>query len=216
MVRLGISKSSSSKNSTNWDEKLIEYNKMQMVKIFLASIDEYNDQIVYEEEVDQNGVHIAKQLLKPEDFKLIVGYHEDLVTDDVKISTDYGETVLKKITTTIYTNLLIGYSRKTMTIVIIEVSADLSSFGEMYVFHEKDILKTKYSWFLETFQIFDKSESVIENVLTFLSNKNRTTFLISAGSKAKVVDEEGRVILVYMRQEEEREDFLDFFKNFKK
>lgn len=199
----------------SWDMDLVRHNREQMVRIFVSAIQEYNLGVTNRETIDRNGVHIAEQLISPEGYRLVMGYHSDIVTDDSEI-VEYGEVYKRRIQTTVYTNLLIGYNWQTMTIVIVQVNADLTAFSKIYAFSKRDILRAKYSWFSDVFQIYDRSESVVRNMLTFLSSKNRTTFVVNAESSEELIDEDGRLILVYMRQNEEREDFLKFFKKFAK
>ena len=66
------------------------------------------------------------------------------------------------------------------------------------------------------FQIYDRSESLIKNLLTFLSFKNRTTFMVDAEMDGSLRDEKGGLILIYMRQPQERADFVNFFRKFAK
>ena len=199
----------------SWDMDLVRHNKEKMVRIFVSAIREYNLDVTNREIIDKNGVHIAEQLISPEGYRLVVGYHSDIVTNNSEV-VEYGEVYKRSTQTTIYTNLLIGYNWQTMTIVIVQVDADLTAFSKVYAFSKRDILKASYSWFSDVFQIYDRSESVIQNMLTFLSPKNRTTFVVNAGSDEELMDEDGKLILVYMRQNEEREDFLRFFKKFAK
>ena len=101
-----------------------------------------------------------------------------------------------------------------MRIMIIQVNADLTGFSDIYVFSKENILKAKYSWFSDMFQIYDKGDNLVENLVTYLSSKNRTTFVINGETDEKLRDGDGRLILVYMRQVEDRADFVKFFKEF--
>ena len=64
------------------------------------------------------------------------------------------------------------------------------------------------------FQIYDKGDNLVENLVTYLSSKNRTTFVINGETDEKLRDGDGRLILIYMRQIEDRADFVKFFKEF--
>ena len=166
------------------------------------------------ETVDKNGVHIAERLIVPNEYRLITGYNSTDINYKIQTINENGGVFGENINTTIYVNLLIGYDWQTMTIVIIQIDAELSGYSKIFVFTKQDILKAKYSWFSDTFQIYDKSDSLIKNILTFLSSKNRTIFVINAESDTTLTDNEGKLILVYMKQTEEKEDFVKFFKEF--
>ena len=49
-----------------------------------------------------------------------------------------------------------------MRIMIIQVNADLTGFSDIYVFSKENILKAKYSWFSDMFQIYDKGDNLVE------------------------------------------------------
>ena len=199
-----------------WDTIRIRYNKERMKQIFFEAIYQYNLMVSERETVDKNGVHIAERLIVPNEYRLITGYHSTNINDKIQTINEDGEVFEENINTTVYVNLLIGYDWQTMTIVIIQVDAELSDYSKIFVFTKQDILKVKYSWFSDTFQIYDKSDSLIKNILTFLSSKNRTIFVINAESDTTLTDNEGKLILVYMKQTEEKEDFVKFFKEFAK
>ena len=199
-----------------WDTVRIRYNKERMKQIFFEAIYQYNLMVSERETVDKNGVHIAERLIVPNEYRLITGYHSTNINDKIQTINEDGGVFEENINTTIYVNLLIGYDWQTMTIVIIQVDAELSDYSKIFVFTKQDILKVKYSWFSDTFQIYDKSDSLIKNILTFLSSKNRTIFVINAESDTTLTDNEGKLILVYMKQTEEKEDFVKFFKEFAK
>lgn len=199
-----------------WDTVRIRYNKERMKQIFFEAIYQYNLMVSERETVDENGVHIAERLIVPNEYRLITGYHSTNINDKIQTINEDGEVFEENINTTVYVNLLVGYDWQTMTIVIIQVDAELSDYSKIFVFTKQDILKVKYSWFSDTFQIYDKSDSLIKNILTFLSSKNRTIFVINAESDTTLTDNEGKLILVYMKQTEEKEDFVKFFKEFAK
>ena len=158
-------------------------------------------------------MHIAEQMIAPEGYKLLVGYHQDMLTDKEEYA-GYDGVYERQINTTVYTNLLIAYNWQTMRIMIIQVNADLTNYSNIYVFSKENILKAKYSWFSDMFQIYDRGDNLVENLVTYLSSKNRTTFVINGETDEKLRDGEGRLILVYMRQVEDRADFVKFFKEF--
>ena len=199
-----------------WDTVRIRYNKERMKQIFFEAIYQYNLMVSERETVDKNGVHIAERLIVPNEYRSITGYHSTNVNDKTQTINEDGGVFEENINTTVYVNLLIGYDWQTMTIVIIQIDAELSGYSKIFVFTKQDILKAKYSWFSDTFQIYDKSDSLIKNILTFLSSKNRTIFVINAESDTTLTDNEGKLILVYMKQTEEKEDFVKFFKEFAK
>lgn len=184
-----------------------------MVRIFLAAVEQYNLSAANREVVDKNGVHIAERMIAPEGYKLLVGYHQDMLTDKEEYA-GYDGVYERQINTTVYTNLLIAYNWQTMRIMIIQVNADLTNYSNIYVFSKENILKAKYSWFSDMFQIYDRGDNLVENLVTYLSSKNRTTFVINGETDEKLRDGEGRLILVYMRQNEDRADFVKFFKEF--
>ena len=198
-----------------WDESWIRENRERMVRIFLMAVNQYNLEASNRETVDENGVHIAEQMIEPEGYKLLVGYHQDVLTSKEEY-VDYDGVYERNISTTVYTNLLIGYNWQTMTIVIVQVNADLTNYSNVYVFSKENILKAKYSWFSDVFQIYDKRSNFLENIATYLSSKNRTTFVINGESDDSLTDREGKLILVYMRQNEDKADFVKFFKEFSK
>ena len=197
----------------SWNLERIRLNKERMARVFVAAVHHYNQEASNKERIDRNGVHIAEQLVSPEGFRLVAGYHTDLVTNEAEV-VEGDEVYRKRIQTTIYSNLVVGYDWRTMMIVIIEVNAELSAFSEVRVFSKKEVLRAKYGWFSEVFQIYDRGESLIKNILTFLNIKNRVTFMINAESNDDFVDDKGEAILVYMRQNEERADFVKFFTEF--
>lgn len=199
-----------------WDTIRIRYNKERMKQIFFEAIYQYNLMVSERETVDKNGVHIAERLIVPNEYRLITGYHSTNINDKIQTINEDEGVFEENINTTVYVNLLIGYDWQTMTIVIIQIDAELSGYSKIFVFTKQDILKAKYSWFSDTFQIYDKSDSLIKNILTFLSSKNRTIFVINAESDTTLTDNEGKLILVYMKQTEEKEDFVKFFKEFAK
>ena len=184
-----------------------------MVRIFLAAVEQYNLSAANREVVDKNGVHIAEQMIAPEGYKLLVGYHQDVLTDKEEY-VGYDGVYERQINTTVYTNLLIAYNWQTMRIMIVQVNADLTNYSNIYVFSKENILKAKYSWFSDMFQIYDKGDNLVENLVTYLSSKNRTTFVINGETDEKLRDGDGRLILIYMRQIEDRADFVKFFKEF--
>ena len=198
-----------------WDESWIRENRERMVRIFLMAVNQYNLEASNRETVDKNGVHIAEQMIEPEGYKLLVGYHQDVLTSKEEY-VDYDGIYERNISTTVYTNLLIGYNWQTMTIVIVQVNADLTNYSNVYFFSKENIFKAKYSWFSDVFQIYDKRNNFLENIATYLSSKNRTTFVINGESDGSLTDREGKLILVYMRQNEDKVDFVKFFKEFSK
>ena len=189
-----------------------------MARIFLVAIEQYNIEVSQKEIVDKNGVHIAEQLISPEGFKLVAGYHTDSISEEREVESNYG-IYIQNLTTTIYSNLVIGYNWQTGVIVIVKVDAELNSYSDIYVFSKQNVFKAKhgwFGWFSDVFQIYDRGESLIKNLLIFLSFKNRTTFMVDAEMDGSLRDEKGRSILIYMRQTQERADFVNFFRKFAK
>lgn len=197
----------------SWDIAWLRENRERMVRIFLTAVEQYNLLAANREVVDKNGVHIAEQMIAPEGYKLLVGYHQDVLTDKEEY-VGYDGVYERQINTTVYTNLLIAYNWQTMRIMIVQVNADLTNYSNIYVFSKENILKAKYSWFSDMFQIYDKGDNLVENLVTYLNSKNRTTFVINGETDEKLRDGDGRLILVYMRQVEDRADFVKFFKEF--
>ena len=225
MVQLGIRtgrggfsewmKGFSGQRKKSWNDELVKLNREKMARIFLAAIEQYNIEVSQKEVVDKNGVHIAEQLISPEGFKLVAGYHIDSINEEREVESNYG-VYIQNLTTTIYSNLVIGYNWQTEVIVIVKVDAELNSYSDTYVFSKKNVFKAKHGWFSDMFQIYDRSESFIKNLLTFLSFKNRTTFMVDAEMDGSLRDEKGGSILIYMRQPQERADFVNFFRKFAK
>ena len=199
-----------------WDTVRIRYNKERMKQIFFEAIYQYNLMVSERETVDKNGVHIAERLIVPNEYRLITGYHSTNINDKIQTINENGGVFEENINTTVYVNLLIGYDWQTMTIVIVQVNADLTNYSNVYVFSKENIFKAKYSWFSDVFQIYDKRNNFLENIATYLSSKNRTTFVINGESDDSLTDREGKLILVYMRQNEDKADFVKFFKEFSK
>lgn len=197
----------------SWDIAWLRENRERMVRIFLAAVEQYNLSAANREVVDKNGVYIAEQMIAPEGYKLLVGYHQDVLTDKEEY-VGYDGVYERQINTTVYTNLLIAYNWRTMRIMIVQVNADLTNYSNIYVFSKENILKAKYSWFSDMFQIYDKGDNLVENLVTYLSSKNRTTFVINGETDEKLRDGDGCLILVYMRQVEDKADFVKFFKEF--
>ncbi len=223
MVQLGIRtgrggfsewmKGFSGQREKNWNIELIKRNRERMARIFLMAIEQYNIEVSQKEVVDKNGVHIAEQLISPEGFKLVAGYHTDLISEEREGESNYG-IYIQNLTTTIYSNLVIGYNWQTG--VIVKVDAELNSYSDIYVFSKQNVFKAKHGWFSDVFQIYDRSESLIKNLLIFLSFKNRTTFMVDAETDDSLRDEKGGSTLIYMRQTQERADFVNFFRKFAK
>ena len=205
----------SGEKEKTWDFELIRHNKEMMARIFLAAIKKYNVELSQREMVDKNGVHIAEQIISPEGFKLVVGYHTDQITEEREVTAGTGVYV-QKLTTTIYSNLVIGYNWQKELIVVIEVDADLNAYSGIYVFNRQNVFKVKHSWFSDMFHIYDRSENMIKNILTFISSNNRTTFMVDSEVNRELTDSSGKRVLIYMRQLEEREDFVNFFRKFAK
>lgn len=111
---------------------------------------------------------------------------------------------------------MIGYNWQKELIVVIEVDADLNAYSGIYVFNRQNVFKVKHSWFSDMFHIYDRSENMIKNILTFISSNNRTTFMVDSEVNRELTDSSGKRVLIYMRQLEERKDFVKFFRKFAK
>ena len=137
MVQLGIRtgrggffewmKGFSGQREKSWNDELVKLNRKKMARVFLAAIGQYNIEVSHKEVVDKNGVHIAEQLISPEGFKLVAGYHIDSINEEREVESNYG-VYIQNLTTTIYSNLVIGYNWQTEVIVIVKVDAELNSY----------------------------------------------------------------------------------------
>ena len=106
-----------------------------------------------------------------------------------------------------------GFSPEIQCLVLMKVDADLTRFGEVFVFYPKDFAKKKYRRFIECFEIYDQTEKWYERILMRLSAKHRTTFYVPSESLGTLTDVEGNPVLIYMSQAKMRERFVEFFNN---
>lgn len=51
---------------------------------------------------------------------------------------------------------------------IVKVDAELNSYSIYMYFSKQNVFKAKHGWFSDVFQIYDRSESLIKNLLIFL------------------------------------------------
>ena len=152
-------------------------------------------------------------MLLPEQFLLVAGYHIDEDTKTREFYDENEELATRTVTEAIYTNLLIGFSSEIQCLVLMKVDADLTRFGEVFVFYPKDFAKKKYRRFIERFEIYDQTEKWYERILMRLSAKHRTTFYVPSESLGTLTDVEGNPVLIYMSQAKMRERFIEFFNN---
>ena len=155
----------------------------------------------------------AERVLLPEQFQLAAGYHIDEDTKTREFYDANEELATRTVTEAIYTNLLIGFSSEIQCLVLMKVDADLTRFGEVFVFYPKDFARKKYRRFIERFEIYDQTEKWYERILMRLSVKHRTTFYVPSESLGTLTDVEGNPVLIYMSQAKMRERFVEFFNN---
>ena len=211
MVQLGVKTNKGrgifefffAKSQPEVDGEWVAENQLKMARIFMAGLEKYNLESSEE----------AERVLLPEQFQLVVGYHidEDSKTREFYDAND--ELATRTVTEAIYTNLLIGFSAEIQCLVLMKVDADLTRFGEVFVFYPKDFAKKKYRRFIERFEIYDQTEKWYERILMRLSVKHRTTFYVPSESLGTLTDVEGNPVLIYMSQAKMRERFVEFFNN---
>ena len=211
MVQLGVKTNKGrgifefffAKSQPEVDGEWVAENQLKMARIFMAGLEKYNLESSEE----------AERVLLPEQFQLVVGYHidEDSKTREFYDAND--ELATRTVTEAIYTNLLIGFSAEIQCLVLMKVDADLTRFGEVFVFYPKDFAKKKYRRFIERFEIYDQTEKWYERILMRLSAKHRTTFYVPSESLGTLTDVEGNPVLIYMSQAKMRERFVEFFNN---
>ena len=214
MVQLGVKTNKGrgifefffAKNQPEVDREWVAENQLKMARIFMAGLEKYNLESSEE----------AERVLLPEQFQLVVGYHIDENTKTREFYDANEELATRTVTEAIYTNLLVGFSSEIQCLVLMKVDADLTRFGEVFVFYPKDFAKKKYRRFIERFEIYDQTEKWYERILMRLSAKHRTTFYIPSESLGTLTDVEGNPVLIYMSQVKMRERFLEFFNNWEK
>ena len=191
------------KSQPEVDREWVAENQLKMARIFMAGLEKYNLESSEE----------AERVLLPEQFQLVVGYHIDEDTKTREFYDANEELATRTVTEAIYTNLLIGFSSEIQCLVLMKVDADLTRFGEVFVFYPKDFAKKKYRRFIERFEIYDQTEKWYERILMRLSAKHRTTFYVPSESLGTLTDVEGNPVLIYMSQAKMRERFVEFFNN---
>ena len=191
------------KSQPEVDREWVAENQLKMARIFMAGLKKYNLESSEE----------AERVLLPEQFQLVVGYHIDEDTKTREFYDANDELATRTVTEAIYTNLLIGFSSEIQCLVLMKVDADLTRFGEVFVFYPKDFAKKKYRRFIERFEIYDQTEKWYERILMRLLAKHRTTFYVPSESLGTLTDVEGNPVLIYMSQAKMREQFLEFFNN---
>ena len=191
------------KSQPEVDREWVAENQLKMARIFMAGLEKYNLESSEE----------AERVLLPEQFQLVVGYHIDEDTKTREFYDANEELATRTVTEAIYTNLLVGFSSEIQCLVLMKVDADLTRFGEVFVFYPKDFAKKKYRRFIERFEIYDQTEKWYERILMRLSAKHRTTFYVPSESLGTLTDVEGNLVLIYMSQAKMRERFVEFFNN---
>ena len=211
MVQLGVKTNKGrgifefffAKNQPEVDREWVAENQLKMARIFMAGLEKYNLESSEE----------AERVLLPEQFLLVAGYHIDEDTKTREFYDANEEIATRTVTEAIYTNLLVGFSTEIQCLVLMKVDADLTRFGEVFVFYPKDFAKKKYRRFIERFEIYDQTEKWYERILMRLSAKHRTTFYVPSESLGTLTDVEGNSVLIYMSQAKMRERFVEFFNN---
>lgn len=211
MVQLGVKTNKGrgifefffAKSQPEVDREWVAENQLKMARIFMAGLEKYNLESSEETE----------RVLLPEQFLLVAGYHIDEDTKTREFYDENEELATRTVTEAIYTNLLVGFSSEIQCLVLMKVDADLTRFGEVFVFYPKDFAKKKYRRFIERFEIYDQTEKWYERILMRLSAKHRTTFYVPSESLGTLTDVEGNPVLIYMSQAKMRERFVEFFNN---
>ena len=211
MVQLGVKTNKGrgifefffAKSQPKVDREWVAENQLKMARIFMAGLEKYNLESSEE----------AERVLLPEQFLLVAGYHIDEDTKTREFYDANDELATRTVTEAIYTNLLVGFSPEIQCLVLMKVDADLTRFGEVFVFYPKDFAKKKYRRFIERFEIYDQTEKWYERILMRLSVKHRTTFYVPSESLGTLTDVEGNPVLIYMSQAKMRERFVEFFNN---
>lgn len=211
MVQLGVKTNKGrgifefffAKSQPEVDREWVAENQLKMARIFMAGLEKYNLESSEETE----------RVLLPEQFQLVAGYHIDEDTKTREFYDENEELATRTVTEAIYTNLLVGFSPEIQCLVLMKVDADLTRFGEVFVFYPKDFAKKKYRRFIERFEIYDQTEKWYERILMRLSAKHRTTFYVPSESLGTLTDVEGNPVLIYMSQAKMRERFVEFFNN---
>ena len=214
MVQLGVKTNKGrgifefffAKNQPEVDREWVAENQLKMARIFMAGLEKYNLESSEE----------AERVLLPEQFLLVAGYHIDEDTKTREFYDANEELATRTVTEAIYTNLLVGFSPEIQCLVLMKVDADLTRFGEVFVFYPKDFARRKYRRFIERFEIYDQTEKWYERILMRLSVKHRTTFYVPSESLGTLTDVEGNPVLIYMSQAKMRERFVEFFNNWEK
>lgn len=211
MVQLGVKTNKGrgifefffAKSQPEVDREWVAENQLKMARLFMAGLEKYNLESSEE----------AERVLLPEQFLLVAGYHIDEDTKTREFYDANDELATRTVTEAIYTNLLIGFSSEIQCLVLMKVDADLTRFGEVFVFYPKDFAKKKYRRFIERFEIYDQTEKWYERILMRFSAKHRTTFYVPSESLGTLTDVEGNPVLIYMSQAKMRERFVEFFNN---
>ena len=243
MVQLGVKTNKGrgifefffAKSQPEVDREWVAENQLKMARLFMAGLEKYNLEsgAASEGEFDdeekttfgdgaehlgreESGYPVsetAERVLLLEQFLLVAGYHIDEDTKTREFYDANEELATRTVTEAIYTNLLVGFSPEIQCLVLMKVDADLTRFGEVFVFYPKDFARKKYRRFIERFEIYDQTEKWYERILMRLSVKHRTTFYVPSESLGTLTDVEGNPVLIYMSQAKMRERFVEFFNN---
>ena len=235
MVQLGVKTNKGrgifefffAKSQPEVDREWVAENQLKMARIFMAGLEKYNlesgsgartgreevEDVMFGDGAEHSVREEAERVLLPEQFQLVAGYHIDEDTKTREFYDANEELATRTVAEVIYTNLLVGFSLEIQCLVLMKVDADLTRFGEVFVFYPKDFAKKKYRRFIERFEIYDRTEKWYERILMRLSAKHRTTFYVPSESLGTLTDVDGNPVLIYMSQAKMRERFVDFFNN---
>ena len=223
MVQLGVKTNKGrgifefffAKSQPEVDRGWVAENQLKMARLFMAGLEKYNLEsgATFDDGMKGPVSETAERVLLPEQFQLVVGYHIDEDTKTREFYDANEELATRTVTEAIYTNLIVGFSTEIQCLVLMKVDADLTRFGEVFVFYSKDFAKKKYCRFIERFEIYDQTEKWYERILMRLSAEHRTTFYVPSESLGTLTDVEGNPVLIYMSQAKMRERFVEFFNN---
>ena len=201
-------------NNSSWNEELVTKNKQLLEMALVVAINIYNKSLNNTEESDSNNVVVARQVLSPEDFEVVWGYHVDTKSELVNGRDEYGYAVPVKESLTTYTNLVIGFSTRLNALIIGRTDSEIVGLGDIMVFTPGDYSKASHNWFTDQYTVFDKSKGGIDAVATMVSPKRRFTFFVPGQTDLSITDDRGRDVLVYIKQNEAALRFKEFFKAF--
>lgn len=200
---------------SSWNEQLVEKNKQLLGQALVVAINIYNKSLdSTTEESDSDQVVVARQVLSPEDFEVVWGYHVDTKTEVINGRDAYGYAVSMKESLTTYTNLVIGFSTRLKALIIARTDSEIVGLGDIMVFTHGDYSKASHSWFTDQYTVYDKTKGGIDAVTAMISPKRHFSFFVPGQTDLSITDDRGRDILVYIKQNEEAARFKEFFKEF--